>query len=616
MEDLSGRSFGPYRIVAPLGAGGMAAVYKASQPAVDRHVALKVLPRHFAQDREFLGRFEQEATILASLQHPHILPVHDYGESDGFTFIVMPFIKTGTLADAIDEHPLPLAQIIRVITQVGDALDYAHARGLVHRDVKPSNILIDERGNCLLADFGIAKILEGADKLTATGGLIGTPKYMSPEQGMGQSIDGRSDLYSLGVVLYEMATGRVPYEAETPIAVVLKHIRDPLPLPRAINPEMSEALERVILRSTHKEPSGRFGSAAAMVEAIKALAPTKTPDTGDATTLQAGLPPLPAGGVSGVSPPDAATTVAAPTDHATSRRRWRTSALAAAAVILILLLWFRLPEPDRGAHDTPVPLASLGVERPGSMADPVEPAHPVGTTPEPNPGAAPAGRTEGPQGQASVATNSTAATGSANTNESAGVVQDGLAGIATAASAIVPASVSDRPPAVKENPLLARSLPLAGSGRLTGAGGAEPERTPISSAADTDDPFPDLSDGTFLDRQIGMRWTATGTPRQGTDGLLWTAANTYCEGLALGGTASWRLPTQPELDSVLQRLDPTRYPWGVTLWSRDREFGDSNRLWVTNSPLYAPAWSSAVRDASARRLTHRVVCVTPDTSQR
>ena len=338
MEDLSGRSFGPYRIVGPLGAGGMAAVFKAYQPAVDRHVALKVLPRHFAQDREFLARFEQEATILASLQHPHILPVHDYGDSDGFTFIVMPFIKTGTLADAIDEHPLPLEQITRVITQVGDALDYAHARGLVHRDVKPSNILIDERGNCLLADFGIAKILEGADKLTATGGLIGTPKYMSPEQGMGQAVDGRSDLYSLGVVLYEMATGRAPYEAETPIAVVLKHIRDPMPLPRAINPAMPEALERVILRAIHKEPSERFDSGAAMAEGTEALASTKTPDTQDATTLQAVLPPLPAGGVSRVSLPDAAATVAAPTGHTTPRRRWRTGALAAAAVLLLLLL--------------------------------------------------------------------------------------------------------------------------------------------------------------------------------------------------------------------------------------------------------------------------------------
>jgi hypothetical protein len=163
---------------------------------------------------------------------------------------------------------------------------------------------------------------------------------------------------------------------------------------------------------------------------------------------------------------------------------------------------------------------------------------------------------------------------------------------------------------------MTRSLPLDESGRPTEAGGAESERAPISRATDADDPLPDLGDGTLLDRQIGMRWTTTGNPHQGTEGLLWTAADTYCQGLALGGTASWRLPTQPELDSVLQRIDPTRYPWGATLWSSDRAFGESDRLWVTNSPLYAPAWSSSVRDASARRLTHRVVCVAPDTPQR
>ena len=161
----------------------MASVYKAYQPAVDRHVALKVLPSHLAQDPEFLARFEQEAKVLAKLQHPHILPVHDFGESDGLTYIVMPFIKTGTLAAVLTGQPLGFDQIKRVITQVGDALDCAHAQELVHRDVKPSNILLDERGNCLLADFGIAKILEGADTLTATGSLIGTPKYRSPNRG-------------------------------------------------------------------------------------------------------------------------------------------------------------------------------------------------------------------------------------------------------------------------------------------------------------------------------------------------------------------------------------------------------------------------------------------------
>jgi serine/threonine protein kinase len=614
MEDLSGRSFGPYRIVGPLGAGGMAAVYKAYQPAVDRHVALKVLPRHFAQDREFLGRFEQEAKILAGLQHPHILPVHDYGESDGFTFIVMPFIETGTLANIINEQPLPLEQVTRVIAQVGDALDYAHAQGLVHRDIKPSNILIDERGNCLLADFGIAKILEGADTLTATGGLIGTPKYMSPEQGMGQAVDGRSDLYSLGVVLYEITTGRVPYEAETPVAVVLKHIRDPLPLPRAITPDMPESLERLILRAIHKKPSERFESAAAMVAAIKALPSTTAPDTRDATTLHAGLPPLPVEGVSNRPSPDTAATVAAPTGKPTSRWRGRTGVMAAAAVILLLLLWWRLPEPDRGSQEAQTPTASpggemprtaLGPSRPGSPGEKTGPDGPAG---EPNVGAPPTGETGPADAPDSLAPAPGTAPGPSDDEDSGNTT--------SAASAVVPAPVPGGTPSAEDNPRAARSEPGTNRDRPSVAGGAAPDREAISRETDTNDPFPDLGDGTFLDRQIGSRWTTTSNPRQGVDGLLWTDANVYCEGLALGETASWRLPTQPELDSVLQRLEPTRYPWGVTLWSSDRAFGEPNRLWVTNAPLYTPVWSSAMRDASARRLTHRVVCVTSDTPQR
>ena len=173
MENLSGHLFGVYHIVEPLGAGGMAAVYKAYQPSVDRYIALKILPSRLAKDPEFLGRFEQEAKLLANLQYPHVLSVHDFGESDGFTYIVMPVIKTGTLAAPLRGEPLPFGQIKRVITQVGDALDCAHAQGLLHRDVKPINILLDERGNCLPADFGIAKILEEAEPLTATGGVGG-----------------------------------------------------------------------------------------------------------------------------------------------------------------------------------------------------------------------------------------------------------------------------------------------------------------------------------------------------------------------------------------------------------------------------------------------------------
>ena len=273
MEDLTGRQLGPYQIVSAVGEGGMAAVYKAYQPAMDRYVALKILPRHFASDPQFIARFQREAKLLAKLQHPHILPVHDFGEADGFTYIVMPFVESGTLTDLLTGQPLSLSQIRNLIPQVGTALDYAHARGLIHRDVKPSNILIDESGNCLLTDFGLAKMVEGTAVLTASGAIMGTPAYMSPEQGLGQKLDGRSDIYSLGVILYEMASGHTPYSAETPMAVVIKHINDPLPPPRTVNPALPEAVERVILKALAKQPQDRYETAGNFVRALQSAIP-------------------------------------------------------------------------------------------------------------------------------------------------------------------------------------------------------------------------------------------------------------------------------------------------------------------------------------------------------
>jgi len=273
MEDLSGKLLGKYQVIAPLGEGGMAAVFKAYQAGMDRYVALKILPRHYAADPEFMARFQQEARLIANLQHPHILPVHDFGEAESYTFLVMPLVETGTLAELLHGEPLPPARIRNVITQVGDALDYAHSRGLIHRDVKPSNILLDERGNCLLTDFGIAKMVEGTAHITQSGAIVGTPAYMSPEQGVGQALTPASDIYSLGVVMYEMATGKAPFVAETPMAIVIKHINEPLPPPSKVNPALPPALERVILKALTKDPKARYASAARLVQAVRAAIP-------------------------------------------------------------------------------------------------------------------------------------------------------------------------------------------------------------------------------------------------------------------------------------------------------------------------------------------------------
>ena len=273
MEDLTGKQFGHYQIVAPLGEGGMAAVYKAFQPAMERYVAIKVLPRHMAASEEFVLRFRREAKLLAQLQHPHILPVFDYGEADGYPYIVMPFVPSGTLSELMQKRTLSLVEVRRIITQLGGALSYAHARGMIHRDIKPSNVLIDESNNCLLTDFGLARMVEASIKITTSGTVMGTPAYMSPEQGAGSQIDQRSDIYSLGIILYEMVTGRVPYEAETPVAVVFKHIQDPLPSARKLNPNLPEALELILLKALAKNPDDRYQTTDEFAQAIRKALP-------------------------------------------------------------------------------------------------------------------------------------------------------------------------------------------------------------------------------------------------------------------------------------------------------------------------------------------------------
>jgi serine/threonine protein kinase len=279
---MIGQNVGQYRVIEQIGLGGMATVYKAYQPSMDRYVAIKVLPHHFMHDPTFLGRFEREAHTIAKLEHIHILPVYDYGRHEDIPYLVMRYVEGGSLSDLLRAHPtgLPLAEAVRLIGQIASALDYAHARGVIHRDVKPSNALLDYEGNVLLTDFGIAKIAEATVQLT-TGGTVGTPAYMSPEQGMGKELTPATDVYSLGVVLYQILTGRVPFEAETPIAVIHAHIYDPLPLPRNFRPDLPEAVERVLLKALAKVPGDRYQTAgemaAALNEAVRA-APAPPPE--------------------------------------------------------------------------------------------------------------------------------------------------------------------------------------------------------------------------------------------------------------------------------------------------------------------------------------------------
>ncbi len=261
MTFSNGENVGPYQIIEQLGSGGMATVYKAYHAALDRYVAIKVLHPAFKQDANFLTRFQREARIVAKLEHPHIVPVYDFNEHAGQPYLVMRFIDGETLKARLGQGDLPLSEIVRILNPTGEALAYAHAQGVLHRDIKPSNILLTPDGGVFLADFGLARIAQAGESTLSQDSLLGTPQYISPEQAQGRSdLDARTDVYSLGVVMYELLVGRVPYQADTPYAVIHDHIYTPLPLPRSIKPSVSEDLERVLLKALTKDREDRFGS--------------------------------------------------------------------------------------------------------------------------------------------------------------------------------------------------------------------------------------------------------------------------------------------------------------------------------------------------------------------
>ncbi len=336
MSELVGRVFRSYEILQELGRGGMAVVYLARQQNMDRLVAIKVISAAYSQEPDFRARFDQEARTIARLEHPHILPVIDYGEEEFGAYLVMRYVGAGSLEQRLAGGPLPLPTARNMLSQIASALAYAHAKGVIHRDLKPGNILLDEADNPYLTDFGIAKILQSATHLTRTGAAVGTPAYMAPEQWKAEPIGPYTDQYALGVLLYQMVTGAPPFDADTTYGFMHKHIYEMPPPPRLMMETLPPAAEAVILRALAKEPGERFPSVRAMSEAFDVAVPV-TPASELVSVpwpTASNTPPTP-------SPAGDALTTSPDAERIAPAARWSGSGrglIALAAIVTIALL--------------------------------------------------------------------------------------------------------------------------------------------------------------------------------------------------------------------------------------------------------------------------------------
>jgi len=340
---------GRYRLDAQIGTGGMSTVYRAFDTVLERQVAIKIMHREIASDSDQLERFRREARAVAQLNHPHIVTVIDAGEDDNTPYIVFEFVEGETLKDRIRRHGrLPVQESIAYAIEIARALGVAHDRSIVHRDVKPQNVLLDEEGSAKVTDFGIARTLD-QEGLTADGRVLGTTDYVSPEQALGHPVTGQSDLYSLGIVLFEMLTGDVPFKGDNQVAVAMKHVREPLPDVQIRRPEVSSALASVLDRCTAKDLDQRYPDDAAFIADLEEVLAIETQRrgqaTGEATAVLRTLPPsaqrkLPS--------------------RVTHPLRWigLVAAIVAVAVVAVILLADRT---QRGTRQRPVAKAPAGV---------------------------------------------------------------------------------------------------------------------------------------------------------------------------------------------------------------------------------------------------------------
>src|SRR3954454_7120361 len=311
---------GRYTVLQRIGSGGMADVWLADDSHLQRQVALKVLHARFAQDREFVERFRREAEAAAGLQHPNVVAVFDRGEVDGTYYIAMQYLEGRTLKQLIDAGLSP-EQAVGLIRQVLEGARFAHRHGVVHRDLKPQNVIVDADGKATVTDFGIARA--GVSEITQAGSVMGTPHYLSPEQAQGFEVTAVSDLYSIGVMLYEALTGRVPFEADSAVAIAMKQVSQAPQRPSSINPQISPALDAVVMRALEKEPGQRFQTSDAFIAALDAA--LKDPGVGRGTAAFPAAPPI-------VATPEEALP-----EEDRGRNNWLWALLVAAIVIGLLL---------------------------------------------------------------------------------------------------------------------------------------------------------------------------------------------------------------------------------------------------------------------------------------